>query len=385
MRIGILTFHFSDNYGAALQAYALRRWFIERGHFAEFIDYRPEHIESGGGLTFPSSMNKLRSDLKVLYLYLTAYISRSIVSQSRMKRCALFREEYLGVNDGGNIVSADQLAYATEKYDMIVVGSDQIWSPSAHYGFDSNYFLSFAQDFNGRKISYAASFGRDILSQHEEAQLPSLLNGFDAISVRELSGVAHVERATGHCPKLVPDPTLLHGDYSELYESPIADGLIKDGYIFCYALRSPDNIRQTAGLVSRKLGFPVVSPYNPHRRWIEIGKTIYPDPAEWISALKASQFVVTNSFHGTAFALLFKKPFIVAGLTGTRSAANARAMNLLKLVGQEERFTSDFSSENVESLLSKSINWECVEEKLCLMRGSGESFLLDQIEGRLYE
>jgi len=378
MNVGILTFHFSDNYGAALQAYALRRWFVEHGHQASFIDYRPAHIEHGGGLSLPTSPAKIKANLKVVYLALSSFVNRHFGSQSQKEKFTSFRKQFLGVVDGLKEQDNKAALAAAQSFDLIVAGSDQIWSPSQHFGFDSNYFLAFANGFRARKVSYAASFGRDRISATEAAQLPQLLKNLDAISVRETSGVALVEQAIGRQTANVPDPTLLHGDYSELTNSsiPVQEG----AYVFCYALRSPDNIRPTADLAAKRLDCTILSAHNPHRRWVEIGRTVYPDPAEWVALLKNARFVVTNSFHGTVFSLLFKKPFIVAGLTGDKAAANARAINLLRAVGLEERLTASFTEENVEKLMSREIDWAAVDERLAGLRSAGELFLRAQVD-----
>lgn len=378
MNVGILTFHFSDNYGAALQAYALRRWLTEQGHRASFIDYRPAHIEHGGRLSLPTSPARLKANLKVVYLAASAFVHRHFGNQDQRDKFARFRAQALGLpGDRAATDNGASLASA-QAFDLIVAGSDQIWSPSQHFGFDPNYFLDFAKTFPARKIAYAASFGRDRVSPGEAAQLPPLLHNFDAISVREASGVALVEQITGHRAANVPDPTLLLSDYSELTDA--ATPARADPYIFCYGLRSPDNIRQTADLLATALGCPVLSPHNPHRRWAEIGRTVHPDPGEWVALVKNARFVVTNSFHGTVFSLLFRKPFIVAGLTGDKAAANARALHLLRSVGLEHRFAPAFSASNVQSLTAQEIDWDAVDARLAHLRQAGKRFLSSQLE-----
>jgi len=376
VNVGILTFHFSDNYGAALQAYALRRWLTEQGHHASFIDYRPTHIEHGGRLSVPTSPAKLKANLKIIYLAVSSFINQHFGNRTQNEKFVRFREHFLDIKNGSTDNNAS-LASA-QSYDLIVAGSDQIWSPSQHFGFDPNYFLAFANSFRARKISYAASFGKDRVSTSEAEQLPQLLHNLDAISVREASGVSIVERAIGQRPANVPDPTLLHSNYSDLTDRASSEH--DAPYIFCYALRSPDNIRQTANRVSKQLRSPILSPHNPHRRWVEIGKTVYPDPGEWVSLVKNARFVVTNSFHGTVFSLLFRKPFIVAGLTGERASANARAINLLRAVNLENRFAASFSEQNVNALMANEIDWADVDKRLAEMRYVGDEFLNMQLK-----
>ncbi len=95
--------------------------------------------------------------------------------------------------------------------------------------------------------------------------------------------------------------------------------------------------------------------------------------------MKNARFVVTNSFHGTVFALLFRKPFIVAGLTGERATANARAINLLRAVRLESRFTPGFSAQNVQTLMAHEIDWADVDQRLAELRQAGDAFLSTQL------
>jgi hypothetical protein len=132
--------------------------------------------------------------------------------------------------------------------------------------------------------------------------------------------------------------------------------------------------------VASQLGCPILSPHNPHRRWVEIGQTVYPDPAEWVALVKNARFVVTNSFHGTVFSLLFKKPFIVAGLTGDKATANARAIHLLRAVGLENRFAPSFSAEHTEALMAQEIDWAAVDQRLADLRQAGNEFLNGQLK-----
>lgn len=378
MNVGILTFHFSDNYGAALQAHALRRWLTEQGHRASFIDYRPAHIEHGGQLSLPTSPARIKANLKVVYLAMSAFVNEHFGNQDQRIKFERFRSNFLGVQNNEAPRDNGASLAAARDFDLIVAGSDQIWSPSQHHGFDPHYFLDFARPFHARKISYAASFGRDRVSNSEAAQLPRLLDNFDAISVRETSGATLVEQATGEVPANVPDPTLLHLNYPELTGGTPSEAT--EPYVFCYGLRSPDNIRETAELVAQRLGCRILSPHNPHRRWREIGSTVYPDPGEWVTLLRNARFVVTNSFHGTVFSLLFGKPFIVAGLTGDKAPANARAINLLRAVHLENRFTPAFAAHQVESLMAKDIAWPEVHERLGYLRQAGRDFLSTQLK-----
>lgn len=112
-------------------------------------------------------------------------------------------------------------------------------------------------------------------------------------------------------PTLVPDPTVLVSDYYKVMNPYTINS--KD-YIFCYYLRSRETIGDITEYLANKESLKIYSPHNPHRRWKEIGTTVYPGPREWLYLLNNSKFVITNSFHGTMLSILLNKPFIVVGI-----------------------------------------------------------------------
>lgn len=375
MKIGILTFHFSDNFGAVLQAYALRRWLVTQGHQAEFINYHPDYVEDGGKLLPPSSKENIKANLKIIYLHL-ANLQRKISGNNHQKvKFESFRKETLGVISK-KLRTLTDLSSANFNYDIIITGSDQVWNPSTQKGLDPAYFLAFTT-VGVRRISYAASFGKDLLPEayHQEAR--SLLSGMDAISVRERSGVQIVATVAGREAACVPDPTLLHSEYSALVESSTD---AHTGHVFCYALRTGEGVREVANLAAQRLGTEVISPYNVHRRWREIGTTVYPGPADWLRQVKQASFVVTNSFHGTVFSIIFRKPFVVVGLPGGKADLNARAKNLLASVGLMHRFVETENWMQAEALLTEQIDWDSVAEKQAVLRASGQNFLFKEIK-----
>lgn len=371
MRIGILTFHFSDNFGALLQAYALRKWFIDRGHTAEFILYHPTHVEEGGSMRLSINPSAMKANIKNLYLMSTAFLHKHFGNKHQARKFAEFRTNYLGIS-GNSLRTIGDLEAIASRYDLIVAGSDQVWSPSVQYGFDPAYFLVFSGNANARRISYAASFGKDKISSSELMTLTSLLQTLQGISVREASGVDIVKEASGRDAACVPDPTLLHTGYDELLGAA-EDG--HSGHVFCYALRTAETIRVVAETAAQALSAPIISPYNMHRRWREIGQTVHPGPAEWISQLARARFVVTNSFHGTVFSILFRKSFLVIELPGVRTAMNARSLNLLEQLGLLNRFIDKRSTAQAMDLINTPIDWNSVAVKQDALRSLGISFL----------
>lgn len=379
MRIGLLTYHFSENFGALMQAYGLRQWLITRGHDAQFINYHPSYVEEGGEFSRIWDPRRAKVNAKIAYLKLSTLQRRLFGNKEQARAFERFRQDALGITGKRLHTKAEvdaMLASQAKPFDVISVGSDQIWNPSQQYGLDPVYFADLAVKPGTRRISYAASFGKNSIDPQFEPQVRTLIRSLDGISAREESGAKIARRLSGREVTCVPDPTLLLGDFEPLIAKSEP---IEKERIFCYTLRTGQGIREVADQVSKILGAEVVSPYNVHRRWAEIGRTIYPSPYGWLATIKASRFVLTNSFHGTVFAILMRKPFLVVGLPGTKKSLNERALNLLGLVGLEHRFVTGDQQDVVARLVSTEIDWAPVEQRLAALQATGAGFLEAQL------
>lgn len=374
-RIGLFTYHFSDNFGAVLQAYALRKWFIDQGHDAHFVNYHPRYVEEGGDFIKPFNPQYWRMNLKILYLKLSHAKSIFFGNKEQARRFSAFRQDMLGV-EGQRLEHLEDLKDLGLRYRMIVCGSDQIWNPSEQKGLDPAYFLNFSGNQTPWRISYAASFGRNTLPSVYYSEAAQLLNNLSSISVREKSGIDIVNDVCQRSATLVPDPTFLHDSYNELLKF---SSETTEGHVFCYALRTGNGIREVANAVARHINAPIISPYNVHRRWREIGETVYPGPADWLKLVANSQFVVTNSFHGTVFAVLFQRPFIVVGLPGAKKDMNERAKNLLAQLGLSHRFVDGDTLDGLQNCLETPIDWPNVTERRKAMQLAGHTFLKDKL------
>lgn len=313
MRIGILTFHCAHNYGAVLQAYALKEYLKGRGHDAEVIDYRPSYITRvyramkplrTEGLPF---LRRLRIFVRSLPRRL-AFVPAKIVRRHSFER---FISERLSlsperIGDGGRIPA--------ERYDAIVFGSDQIWSPAIMRGWDPVFFGDFPAPAGTLKIAYAASAGDYTVELGNDARFLACLKNFDAISVRE-SALADVLRP--HATKEIPivlDPTLLvcRDVWSKLAVAPAKR---EKPYVLAYYIYGGEK-RRTAERIARgiaaQLGADVVTVWDAdgsRRAALARAET----PEEFVGLFKGAACVVTTSFHGTAFSLIFGKPLYFVG------------------------------------------------------------------------
>lgn len=372
-KVGIITYHFSDNYGALFQAYGLKKWFENNGFDANFINYQPDYVEGGGNLNFSNPISK--NNAKILFLKIMTYKESIFGNAEQKKGFYQFRSNALGVS-GKACRTKKELEKLSFEFDIYVCGSDQIWKPSEHYGVDPVYFLDFKQAEFGRRISYAPSFGKNTLDRKYVTETSRLIKKLDGVSVREETGCSIVEDLTGIRPVCVPDPTFLLEDYADIMK-PYQHKAKK--HVFCYALRSREGIGEIAEGIATELGASLLSPHNPHRRWREIGETVYPCPSQWLSLLNTAEYVVTNSFHGTALSILLNKPFVVVGLQGEKKQFNARALNLLNQVGLKNRFIENVDSVSVTEVLESNIDWTMVNKNVRAMRKVAEIYLQSQI------
>jgi hypothetical protein len=376
MQIGLLTYHFVDNFGAVIQAYALRQWFLARGLPAEFIDYRPAYVERGGPLDRPWNLSLWRKNATILYMKLRSLQRRLCVNRSQAESFEAFRREFLGV-EGRGLSDATAVSDAVGEYDMLVCGSDQIWNPSIQRGLDPVYFLDIHGAERARKVAYAPSFGRPSIEPSYLPELNRLVHCLDAVSIREASGLDVLEAAglSRTLARVVPDPTILHGRFDALGGRQ-GDG---NGDVFCYALRTDELIRGVAEQVALLGGRRLVSARNSHQRWRDIGKGVAPGPVQWLEMLAGARAVVSNSFHGVALSILLNKHFIAVSLPGKRTAMNARVSNLLGLAGLSNRMVDSAESTGVRRVFEQPIDWGPVNARLAEMRTAAEEYLDTQI------
>lgn len=372
-RVGIITFHFAHNYGTVLQAYGLITCLRSLGVTAHIIDYHPSYVEDGGRFKFPLSKNDFRANLIIAYQKYAKAMKKFKTDYGLNNKYKNFQKTHLFI-DGITYQSIENLRENPPDFDIYISGSDQIWNPSEQFGVDPAYFLDFG-DKSIKRFSYASSFGRDTIPEHSHQQIGQLLKNFSAISVREKSGVDIVRKISNLTASWMPDPTILQDNYEAITEKPNESV----PYMMSYVLRSGQGILDVQKHLAERLNLKIVVPYNPMKRWKGVGETIYPGPEEWLGYIKYSDFVVTNSFHGTVFSILFNKPFINIALSGNKSGLNERAKSLLSRVGLEHRLITDLSKSKIDKLIDENIDWLSVNEKLAALRESGISFIKSQL------
>lgn len=318
-KVGILTLHGASNYGAVLQALGLCEYLGRMGLDSEVIDFRPSEVCAYYDYHILSGCVSLRS--------VVGKILRRRRNEREYAAFEAFRQESLRLSP--RCETLDELRSVMQQYDAVICGSDQVWNPEANGGLLDAYYLGFLDSSKTRKISYAASFGNVACARGIEGDIARYLSNYAGISVRESEAVDFVSSITGQDVVRVIDPSMLLSadDYSS-YEGEIET---PERFVLTYMLQGNDLMAETVARAQAELGLPVVSLGRRMR-----GSTFRKDigPGEFLTLYRRADAVLTNSFHGTAFSLLYCKPFVTYG----NGRYNSRMETLLEIAGQRDRF-----------------------------------------------
>lgn len=354
MKIGTLTFHWANNYGAVLQAYALQKYLVSLGHDAVIIDYFPYTYSRR---TLRSFFAQVRRDgCGVFFDYI------------KSRKIDAFRLKYLRLSPRYN--SSQELRANPPELDTYICGSDQIWNTSFTRGGEGHITLSYFLDFGSpdvKKIAYAPSFGCATYPSDLVDIVKPRLDDFDAISAREESGLLILKNMGIENACLVTDPTLLlaKSEYENLLQVRATE---QRGRVFVYTLHRGQKIIQevvrelfaTRKWSVRKCG---------QAGWSALGIE------EWIREISEAEAVVTNSFHGVVFAILFEKSFVVVPVEGALGEMNDRIFTLLGQLNLQDRILDRPDRETVERLLTTAPSWVDVRKKKDALKEAADVYL----------
>lgn len=339
--VGIITFHRALNYGSVMQAYALQAKIRELypDYSVETIDYYPPNIDKIRGIFVPvKSVRNIVRNL-IAFLYYPSFANRKKSFDNFLaKHTTIGSKKY---NDKDNMEDLD------EKYDILIAGSDQIWNNNTR-DFSLKYFFPDAK--KARCISYAPSVGNGTFKRDKNEDIYIALNKFSHISVREKSGAEKLGKFLDrdNIPVVI-DPTLLI--QKEQYETFASEHVSRKKYIFMYSIKMQDKFLKAVREISDKTGLPVVTMFSGHSSFraysygIEISK--HSAPEDFPALIRDAEFVLTDSFHGTAFSVIYRKQFY-AFVDKNEKIRDARIDTLLTKIGLEDRilFFDDYKKEN---------------------------------------
>ncbi len=386
MKIIILTQPLHNNYGGLLQAYALQHTLKELGH--EVVTARDGANRKRSRVQLPYFLFHLykryiTGDMRFNpYKFMFPSLGRSIIERELYvgENCKRFIDTHINTIDifgKGHQPSLESIAH----YDAIVVGSDQVWR--ADYSYVPTYFLSFTKGLNIKRIAYAASFGKDNLEGYTRPILEECRSGaelFDAISVREQSGVYLCRETLGVEATEMVDPTLLlePTDYLGVIEEADITSL-GNNILMNYTLDKSQKNYEIAEFVATKMGLTphcVMPSKTLHQEWSNIEECRFPSVSAWLAGFRDAKFVVTDSFHGTVFAIIFNKPFVVINNT---ERGSTRFDSLLRNFNLESRMVSSID-EVSDKLLNEPIDFTAVNHRRAKLKAAATEWLTSSLK-----
>lgn len=363
MQIKTITCHDVYNVGASLQAYALYKYLSDCGHDVEIIDYKPNYLSRHYSLT---SIDNPKYNIPLIRIvYLLAKLPFRIRSRmsERKKNFDSFKKDYLKITNR-RYKSYQMLKEEPPIADIYLAGSDQIWNPIFQNGKDPAFYLNFAPK-NKIRASYAASFATSEISEVTRRTMQSLLENLDVISIREKSGVKLLNEM-GFEGQVVCDPVFLLSQ--EMWKN-IAVTQIIDDSILLYDFDTSETIQEIARKIAKDNKKKIFS-FFPSVGVDRILKGM--GPREFLGAILNASVVISNSFHATAFSLIFHKDFYVIN---RHENINSRMSDLLASVGLKDRLVQSVADiENVSP-----IEWNVVDEQIKNQVDASKKYLTNVI------
>ena len=364
MKIAVLTYNFNNNYGGMLQAYAMMKTLKKLDHKPELLYVQTVEL---------SFKNRLKFFIKKHLLSYFIPKWTELRHQTTIEQnTSYFVNKYITPKTAPLWKEKDFKNITKNNYDAYLVGSDQVWRARLYRYIDYAFF-GFVESNKPVFLSYAASFGVDIweYTEEETKKYKKQLKRFDAISVREASGVTlckeHFEKDALH----VLDPTMLLDpeDYRKIVLDE--DEPNQDGNLFTYILDMTDEKKNLVSKVAETLNLRPFSISIKSEDCINLKSKIFPTVTAWLKAFDEAEYIITDSFHGCLFSILFNKPFLVYG---NKKRGLARFQSILKIFNLENRLIDTMNSFSEEIILEP-INWKNVNQTLNDFRAVSLNYL----------
>jgi hypothetical protein len=347
MKISLLTFQTSKNYGAVLQAFATAYYLKNIKHLdVTILNYCPKYSKPKVTLR-----NKINTFIMRIFR-----LPQRKATKERFYRVEQFVSEHMPISEKVYNSIAD---FKNLDCDMIISGSDQLWNPLLTGGFlDRVFFCDFDDAVTKQRYSYASSIGQKSIRVQDEEQIRKYLENFIEISVREYHSIYELKKYYDGDITHVLDPTLLLEEsvYNDLSVEPQND----KPYLLVYqnsrneeTLKIAKKIADEKNLEIVEIGYYKNFPPRFHRQVINAG------PKEFLGWYKKANFVITNTFHGTVFSILFNKDFYSIPLKGRET----RVLSLLKVIGLENRVLYSIDQLNEITPIDYSISLQLLEDE----------------------
>lgn len=393
MKIGIITYWTSNNnYGQLLQCWALQKFLIKKGHHPFLIRFVP-YLGTKEASLFKKIKLFLKRCLKIVLIYPVYQSYKNRTQEEKEKKLdAFYREKDKQRDfDGFRKNQLNNSDFVYEDYtsllmnppfaDVYICGSDQIWNFNLHPNSLKPYFLQFGSK-DIKRIAYAPSIGRDYWPDNRLNELKQYLSNFSAISLREETGV-QICKDLGFDAEHVLDPTMLleKSDYEILEETPAT---VATPYIFIYGINykskeeiNYEAIKECAKIHGLKIVITNGSGYTPCRELFDEAEYIYATIPQWLSLISKAELVVTPSFHGVVFSILYHKHLMYTPLQGALSRGNSRVLELFETLGLNCLIKND--ERKVSEYITQNINWEKPDAVLNEKRNISVNYIINAI------
>lgn len=368
MEIKVITRHGPSNYGSILQSIATLKVLETLGHDASIIDYqRKDERGLSGILTQLKAKSNWNNPVKKIAYILLRWPMEAIATRKFDK----MRKHYLKLTK--RISDKDELLNV--KADIYLTGSDQVWGPIGPDKYDGAYFLDFVKD--KPKLAFAASFGRTQFDKDVKNAYSKYLKDYDAIAVRENTAIDTLCDFGITDANQVLDPTLLLSSKEWEKEVGLMSNPDKE-YILIYQIHNNPALDEYAKKLSDRTGLPIVRVSPSLHQVKRVGKFKWlPDLNDFLSLIKNATLMVTDSFHGTAFAINFNTQFIEIL---PNNATGSRNQSILNLTGLSNRIVNDL---NDFSIADKQIDYAEVNKIIEKERSRSLSILLQMINSTI--
>lgn len=377
-KIGIITLYYkNNNYGGVAQAYALNKYFLKQGYKSELITYKKEKTNKKF-ITKKNSLknlvNRIYSKIKrTIFEYIEKKLSNKFKDElkKREEKLECFRNEI----PHSPIYTKDNISSIEKEYDIFVSGSDQCWNPGVVTG---SFVFDFLNNSDKCIFSYSSSIAVDNFNEYYANFMKENLKKYKAVSVREKNTAALLEKSIEKKVEFVIDPTLLltRNDWNSITSKNIIDG----DYAFAYILGDDIKTRQKVKKIAKEKKLKLVTlPYIKNGANFDFKLVDYKFGEEqmldisfsdFLSLIKHSTYVITDSFHAICFSYIFKKEFVALDKKGFIST-NSRIKSILRLMGIEERLIKEIN----EIKKFQKIDYKLVDKKIENIINSSKEYL----------
>lgn len=357
MKVGILTFHRANNFGAVMQSYALQTYLTVCGHDVNIIDYRCKAVEMQYDILNP----RVLWSRKNIFASLRIYLDRICQCQSlreKGKGFDQFRQKFLQLTEPVVALSPKM------DYDALITGSDQVWNIHITNGVDRSYFLCGPLSERIKRVAYAVSSADKFdIFDNNLSEVLGCLNRFDSISVREISLKDYLSSRLNKAIYSCVDPCFLIN--REEYDKMAIPSNMSKPYILVYQMTYIEAANEAAEKIGRDYGYEVMYYYGGAAPHGNNNHTIV-NPQDFLGKIAGASLVLTSSFHGIVFSIIYEKDFWTFKYDG-----NGRQLNLLSLLGLRDRMVS--SSNQI--VLDKHVDYSAVHKSLDDVVKASKEFL----------